>query len=122
VVRLLDEVAQHRLGDLEVGDDAVLHRPDRHDVARRPAEHLLGLSSDGEHLLDARRAALHRHHRRLVRHDAAPLDERQSGRGTQIDGEVVGEESIDPVKQHRSPYPVDNGQELAVDVIGNGIR
>ena len=28
----LDEVAQHLLGDVEVGDDAVLQRPDRRDV------------------------------------------------------------------------------------------
>ena len=47
VVRLLDEVGQHLLGDLEIGDDAVLHRFDRHDVARRPAEHLLGVPANG---------------------------------------------------------------------------
>jgi hypothetical protein len=32
-VRLLDEVLEHALGDFEVGDHAVLHRPDRLDVA-----------------------------------------------------------------------------------------
>ena len=41
VVRLLDEVGQHLLGDVEVGDDAVLHRLDGDDVAGRAAEHLL---------------------------------------------------------------------------------
>src|SRR6202011_5279663 len=30
VVGLLNEVAQHAFGDLEVRDDAVLERPDRH--------------------------------------------------------------------------------------------
>jgi hypothetical protein len=34
VVRARDEVAKHRLGDLEVGDDAVAQRADRLDVAR----------------------------------------------------------------------------------------
>src|SRR5271166_7037455 len=43
VVRFLDEVVQHLLGDLEVGNDAVLHRLDGDDVARRTAKHLLGL-------------------------------------------------------------------------------
>src|SRR5262249_1781062 len=33
VVRLLDEIVQHFLGDLEVGDDAVLHGLDGDDVA-----------------------------------------------------------------------------------------
>ena len=50
VVRLLDEVVQHLLGVLEVGDDAVLHGLDGDDVARRAAEHLLGLLADGFHL------------------------------------------------------------------------
>jgi hypothetical protein len=34
LVHLLDEVAQHPLGGVEVGDDAVAQRPDRHDVRR----------------------------------------------------------------------------------------
>ena len=33
VVNFVDEVAQHRLGDFEVGDDAVLERPDGDDAA-----------------------------------------------------------------------------------------
>ena len=45
---LLDEVAQHRLGDDVVGDDAVLHRPDGGDVARRAADHLACLFADGD--------------------------------------------------------------------------
>ena len=56
-----DEVAEHRLGDLEVGDHPVLHGAHSDDVTRRPAEHLFGLSSDGQHLLAAGCAALHRH-------------------------------------------------------------
>ena len=43
---LADEVAQHRLGDHVVGDDAVLHRPDDTDVAGRPPDHLAGLLAD----------------------------------------------------------------------------
>ena len=34
LVHLLDEVAEHLLADLEVGDDAVLQRADGLDVAR----------------------------------------------------------------------------------------
>ena len=52
IVDLGDEVLEHRLGDGEVGDDAVAHRPNRDDVARRLAEHLLGL---GAHRQDALR-------------------------------------------------------------------
>ena len=60
VVRPGDEVAQHRLGDLEVGDHAVAQRPDGLDVAGRAAEHFLGLAADGQHPLVAARVALRR--------------------------------------------------------------
>ena len=39
LVHLLDEVPQHLLGHVEVGDDAVLERPDCADVPGRPPEH-----------------------------------------------------------------------------------
>ena len=43
-----DEVAEHLLADLEVGDDPVLQRPDRLDVAGGPTDHGLCLGADGE--------------------------------------------------------------------------
>ena len=49
VVGLLDEVVQHLFGDFEVGDDAVLHGLDSHDVAGGAAQHLLGFLADGFH-------------------------------------------------------------------------
>ena len=39
---LLDELLEHLLGDGEVGDDAILHRANDGDRARRLAEHFLG--------------------------------------------------------------------------------
>ena len=59
LVHLLDEVAQHLLGDVEVGDDAVLERADRGDRAGRAAEHALGLDPDG---VDLPAARVDRHH------------------------------------------------------------
>ena len=46
-VRLLNEIIQHALGHFEIGDDAVFHRLDGHDVAWRAAQHLLGLFAYG---------------------------------------------------------------------------
>src|ERR1019366_2344261 len=46
VMRLLDEVGEHFFGHLEIGDDAVLHRLDGHHIARRAAEHFLGVLAD----------------------------------------------------------------------------
>ena len=69
LVRLADEVRQHLLGRLEVGDDAVLHRLDRGDVAGRAAEHLLRLVADR---LDAAVDLVQRDDRRLA--DEAVVD------------------------------------------------
>src|SRR3954452_15157695 len=41
LVDLLDEVTEHLLSHVEVGDDAVLQRPDRLDRSRRPSQHPL---------------------------------------------------------------------------------
>src|SRR5699024_6097257 len=68
-VDLLDEVAKHPLGDLEVGDDAVLEWADSSDVGRGAADHLLGLGPDGD---DLARCRVDRDHRGLVQHDATP--------------------------------------------------
>src|SRR3990172_172407 len=53
LVGLPDEVPEHRLGHLEIGDDAVLDGADRHDVPRRAADHPLRLDPHGEDLLGA---------------------------------------------------------------------
>ena len=48
LVHPLDEVAEHLLADVEVGDHAVLQRADGLDVAGRAAEHALRLGADRE--------------------------------------------------------------------------
>ena len=67
VVDLVDEVAQHLLGDVEVGDDPVAQRPDRLDVRRRASDHPLGFHADLERSVVA---GVDGDHRRLVEHDA----------------------------------------------------
>jgi hypothetical protein len=91
-VHLLDEVLQHLLGDCEVGDDAVLHGPDRGDVTGRAAQHVLRFLADRFDLLaGAARLLADRHDRRLVEHDALAADVDQSVSGAQIDRQVVRE-------------------------------
>src|SRR5215211_7869329 len=90
LVHLLDEVAQHLLGHVEVGDDAVLERADRRDGAGRAAEHPLRLDPDRVHLP---RARVDRDDRRLGQHDAAPahVDERVGS--AEVDGHVAAAEA-----------------------------
>ena len=89
LVHLLDEVAQHLLGDVEVGDDAVLQRADRGDRPRRAAEHPLRLDADRVHLAGA---LVDRDDRGLGEDDAAPahVDERVGG--AEVDGHVAAAE------------------------------
>ena len=88
LVRLADEVGQHLLGGFEVGDDAVLHRLDRGDVAGRPAQHLLGFGADG---LDPPVDRVERDNRRLADDDALAAREDAGVGRAEIDGQIVGE-------------------------------
>jgi hypothetical protein len=53
VVDLLDEVTEHLLGDVEVGDDAVLQRANRGDRSRRTAQHAFRFDPDRVYLTGA---------------------------------------------------------------------
>ena len=90
LVHLLDEVAQHLLGDVEVGDHAVLERPDRRDRAGRAAEHPLRLDADRVHLAGA---LVDRDHRRLAEHDPAPAHVDERVRRAQVHGHVAAAEA-----------------------------
>jgi hypothetical protein len=46
----MDEVAQHGFGDFEVGNHAVLHGSNSHDVSGRSAQHPLGFLTDRQHV------------------------------------------------------------------------
>ena len=89
----LDEVAEHLLGDVEVGDHAVLQRADRLDVARGAADHALGLGADGQ---DRAGQRVDRDDGGLVEHDAssAYVDERV--RGPEVDRHVATKEPQNP--------------------------
>ena len=82
---LVDDVAQHRLGDQVVGDHAVAHRPDGPDVAGGAPDHLARLLADGDELVvvladgdDAR----------LVEHHALALDVHQDVGGAEVDADL----------------------------------
>src|SRR5216684_84138 len=83
VVGLLNEVAQHAFGDLEVSDDAVLERTDRDDRAVRTAEDLLGFGADGENAAASTRVLPERHHRGFIAYDTLALDVDQRVGGSQ---------------------------------------
>ena len=88
-VRLLNEVIQHALGDLEIGNDAVLHGLDGDDVAGCAPEHFLRLFANGLHLTVV---LVNGDDRGLVDDDAlAPGVDAGVGRA-QIDREIAREQ------------------------------
>ena len=87
VVGACDEVPDHLLGVVEVGDHAIAHRTYRHDVRRLefgPAERLDG-GADAEHLA---RAGADRDNRRFVDDDAAAADMHEGVRRAEVDADV----------------------------------
>src|SRR5262249_37970706 len=103
VVNLLDEVAQHRLGDVEVGDHAVFERSNGDDRARRAAEHLLGLRADRDHAASAACTLRHREAGRLVPADAFAFAVYQGVGRPQVDRQIVGEHAEKEVQHHPPP-------------------
>src|SRR5690606_11446386 len=89
LVDLQDEVAEHPLGDLEVGDDAVLQRTHGDDVSRRATDHLLRFGTDRE---DATGIGVDRYDGRLVEYDPATPDVHQRVGGPEVDSHVTADE------------------------------
>ena len=82
IVRFLNEIIQHALGDLEVGNYAVLHGLDRHNISGRAAQHLFGLFAHRFHLA---RVLIDGHDGRFVDHDTLAFREHEGIRCAQID-------------------------------------
>src|SRR6185437_3787618 len=90
LVDLLDEVTQHLLSHVEVGDHAVLERTNRLNRSGRTTQHPLGLDPDGVHLTGA---GVDRDHTRLGQYDAAPADVYERVCRPEIDRHVAATES-----------------------------
>ena len=100
--RLVDKVAKHGLGNIEVGDDAVLQGTNGHDVAGRTAEHALCLDTDRE---DALVVLVDGDNRRLANDDALATHGDKRICGAEVDGKIARiatEEHIHQRKQRNS--------------------
>ena len=95
-MHLLDEVPQHLLGDVEVGDHAVLQRADRGDRARRATEHPLRLDADGVHLAGS---LVDGDDGGLGEHDAAAADVHERVGRAEVHGHVAAAEAAQIVEE-----------------------
>ena len=93
-MHLLDEVLQHLFGDVEVGDDTILHGTDCRNVAGSTPQHQLGRMANCGHRFGITAALLtDGNHRGLIQHNAFALDVNQRVGGTQIDRQIVGKQA-----------------------------
>src|SRR6185436_15855602 len=84
-----EEVPQHLLGDVEVGDHAVFHGTDGDYALGCSAEHALGLQPDAFDLLAL---TVDRDYRRLIEDNPFALHVDQGVRGAEVDTDCVGGE------------------------------
>ena len=100
--RLVDKVAKHGLGNIEVGDDAVLQGTNGHDVAGRTAEHALCLDADCQ---DALVVLVDSDNGGLADDDALAAHGDKRIGGAEVDGKIARiatEEHIHQRKQRNS--------------------
>ena len=88
-MHLLDEVTEHLLGHVEVGDDAILQRANGGDIARGTTQHALRLNADGVHITGP---LVDCDHRRLRQNDAATLHVNKSVGGAEVHGHIAAAE------------------------------
>jgi hypothetical protein len=84
-MRLANEVFEHLLGDLEIRYDAVFHRSDCLNVARRFAQHLFGLRANGFNSIGD---SIHRDDRGLDNGNASAADIDQGVCCAKVNGKI----------------------------------
>jgi hypothetical protein len=77
---------QHRLCHFEIGNDAILERAHRHDIAGRSPQHPLRFITDCQNLT---RTGSYRYNRRLTQHNPMVLDKNQRVSRAQINADVI---------------------------------
>jgi hypothetical protein len=92
----LDEVAEHRFGNFEVGDDAVLDRSDSSNAGRSSTEHRLRVVPDRQDAISAAVPIIGDCNDAGFRTDEAlALHVDQGICSSQVDSEIVGEKAGD---------------------------
>ena len=98
---LVNKIFQHRLGNVKICNDPVLHRPDGHNGARRAANHLFRFRPDLKHFIGL---AVHSYHGRFPDNDSFALAMYQRICRTQVDPQVVGKSA--KKAKHIATHPV----------------
>ena len=94
LMNLVNEMAEHFLRHLKVGNHTVFEWTNGHNRCRSTTEHALGFNADSEH---GARHLIKRHHGWLGQHDATPTHVDERIRRPEIDRHVSTAEAKHPV-------------------------
>ena len=92
VMRFLNKISKHPLGDFEVGDHTVFHRLDRDHVSGCAAEHFLRFAAYGYHFAAV---FIDRDDGRLVDYNSFSACKDQCVGGSQVDSQIGREQAED---------------------------
>ena len=92
-----DEVGQHLLAEVEIGDHSVAQRPDGLDVAGCAADHALGLHTHGQQPIVP---GIDGNHRRLIEYDATTAHIHQGVGCPEIHGHIPAKGAGETVARH----------------------
>jgi hypothetical protein len=103
-MNFLDEVAEHRLGDFKISNDAVLQRANGDDASRSAAQHSFSFGAHSKDLFTATLISLlNRDNRGLITHDPLVLHIDQGVGGPKINGKIVGKNAKEGIEHHKTP-------------------
>ncbi len=85
---MLNEMTQHLLSHIKVGDDPVFQRPDRHDRVWRFTNHFLGFTSNGQHLESPSLISLDSNYRGLTNDNPSFTQKNQGIGSAKINSEI----------------------------------
>ncbi len=86
IVHLADEMTNHRLSHVKVGNDPVAQGANRGDARRRAADHSLGIVAHSQHLAGL---VIDSHYRGLIQDNAASIDTHQSVGSAQVYTNII---------------------------------
>jgi hypothetical protein len=99
-VHLLNEVPEHSLGYVEVGNYSVFQRPYRDNISWSPADHSLSFKADRDNLAGIR---VKRDYRRFIEDDPATSDIHKRVRGAEVDSHVTAKKGQRVAHLEREP-------------------
>ena len=107
-MNLMNKMTQHGFGDIKICNHAVSHGANGHNIARRPAQHVLGFLSHSQHPVFMAVIRTNRDNRWFPQHNALALHIDQRIGRPKINGQIAGKNPQDGIQKkiHHSSFQI----------------